>query len=612
MRVGAWPAYAPIDIRCSALVARQGEAYCQRIFHLAQQGLPNTSQTLTSRVNGRLLSRDASDIIITSISEDVFPLSLHRDCDVPVSPRSFEREPGDMYVERDDDRLTGADLEEAQYYAQRCERPCGKYALIVASGDSRVADARRLEKSLRGLGYAITRVLGTDASDTNVRTALEHMVRPPEPPGRGMGRGGWWAGGASAASVLVYISLDTAPATNRSQADAPPPPSDQTQGKAMVCANSTAFTFDDVRSALLAGARAHRPFYLQGYRHRRTTSRVSSGGGKAESQSARVLCIVDGKLDASESAELRGYRTVVQYGLDARDSSCEQPMDGTEVASVQMLVMPFVSTARQQRRQQDASDDRTGSPTPPFASLHVSLLTEALAGGLFKAKMATAASPQGKGQKKKKTKPRSNKDSVSAGMLVAHLEKKAAGQTRILRPPLSSPMLLHLYPGTISHPDVTNRQLQLHFRRTNKHQRRIDRARHQRALRERAKKNKLRAEASARHFEFLNQKYTEQVTVKHGLQRSLSRLGVPASPVEAFPRSESAGGLRRRSSPRAKHQQLNVRKGPLKRTEFISDINGRRISPPRRPRSAAARGRVRRPVSAAGMRPASANVDDTR
>eukprot|EP00946_MAST-07B_sp_MAST-7B-sp1_P002634 g2634.t1 len=322
--------------------------------HASHQGLPQSHMSRTIGVCLALASQ--ADRVAAMWADGNAPSSDYTTednsasgCEVTVRllGEVFEG----SYEDSRDSTVT--DLNAAEYFAERFERPSGKYALIIASGGtvtntgdnetSRITDARLLEKSLRGLGYAITRVTGDDASKVNVLTALENMVRPSEPPGRGMGRGGWWAGGASATSTVVYISLDAASSTTAAKmVNAGVMLQAQASSNGLSCADGNIVTFEDIRKSLLAGARAHRPFYLQGYRHPTHTNGVSSKRARITTQSARVLCIIDGQLDVDERSKLRGHETVVQSGLRTVESLCEQPMDCAEIASVQMLVMPFI------------------------------------------------------------------------------------------------------------------------------------------------------------------------------------------------------------------------------------------------------------------------------
>lgn len=590
--VQAASSYLPFDFRSSVLVSRQGEAYCQRIFHMTlKQHKPEYGKA------------ESHSLIITSASEDVFPFSMHRDCDIPVCSRSFDPRPGHVYdhKEGEDCRLTSSDLLYAQVCAERFERSCGKYALIIATNGmdrslrKHVVNAAKLERVLHDLGYAITRIIGADATQDNILTSLRTMIRPPEPPSRGMGRGGWWAGGSASASALVFISMDNVPGTGHTASNSPMIDEMGASGlSGLQCVDRKVLYFHQVRKALISGGRAQRPYYLQGYEKINTNSKKYRQ--KVVSKSARILCIVDGSLDASEDAELRGHQTLIQHGSHTQRSECDRPMESSEVTSVQMLLMPYLSTA--------ANDDvQSKMAEPGEDSLYTSILINGLKNKLFRKTKQWMASKR-------------RVDSISAGMLVQYLELQAMIHIKNHRLHISLPKLYHLYPGTISHPDVTNRKLQFHFYRSWKHQQRLNRARYMKVLKNNALERSLQVQASAKHLAFLNKKLSTQLALKKELQISLSKLDLSVSPVTApgtkltmrnkqsSPRSRKLLFKHSRNRPPGPGAVPGRRQGPLKRTAFISDINGRRIKSPKRPHSASRMHRTSRIVN----RPSSAHT----
>jgi hypothetical protein len=382
IEVGQWP-QDPRPVYCTAYVSRRGEAYSRIPFMLG----------LETQEDGR------KTVVVNEIGQPFWPRALHRDSDVPCTQR-YDDEP-----------------------MRKWETvPKGRYAVLIASdGDTesiknrgekgRVSDARQLERVLRAHGYSIARFYGSRVDASVVQHALQHCLRPPEPP-RQMGRGGWWAGGSRSAEVLAFISVPFS------------------------------IEFVQLRTDLMVGGRCARPFYLQGYNQHVLNRR--------DMLTSRILLVVDNQISPSDVDFVKGSCTDIQLGtknlVHEGHRAAYVPMQCDQNVAVQCLSMPYYPT------------DDNGS----ICSMFVRCLCEGMSGSAFRnmtsSDYLTTSALCCEIEKYTRVYVR---DSDGNGDGNGYLRETCA------------PSLLHVYPGPVVHPDAGNPANQLWFRRTQKQQRKV-------------------------------------------------------------------------------------------------------------------------------------------
>ena len=430
-------------------------------------------------------------VVVNEIGLPFWPRALHRDSDVPCT-QGYDDEPMKKWE----------------------TIPKGRYAILIACDGNRtddggngnrtergrVSDARQLERVLRARGYSIVRFYGNSVDASVVQHVLKHVLRPPEPP-RQMGRGGWWAGGSRSAEVFAFVSVPFS------------------------------MEFQTLRSDIMIGGRCARPYYLQGY-----TQPISN---RRDMLTSRILLAVDNLIVPSDIDFIKGSCTNIQVGAqniiqeqDGGNVTCV-PMQCGQNVSVQCLSMPYYLTNSTQSSTQNSTQNSTQSTHSTsdngssICSMFVRCILQSMSGN------------------KRLLKNKVTKDYISTSDLCSAIEKLTRDAVQnngvgYLRE-TCAPRLLHVYPGPVVHPDVSNINLQLWFRRTKKEQHKVHKER-----------QKIRKEVQKRQILTAQRKKEDHsMSMQHALQSMhgvmlKSKIDAIKKDMKSSPKTGRFPGRRRR------------------------------------------------------------------